>query len=226
MRRLLSLSTLCLASLLALFTNIAGAVEQRSLVVFGDSLSSGYGMDWSESWPALLQERLQKSGYAIKVINASRKGETSGGGLERLQNVLDSHRPTWVLLALGANDGLNQSPVDIMKSNLVQMVQMIRTSGATPILIGMELPPTYDRRYATAFRTAFAQTAQETATPFVPFLLRAIVENPGYYFMADHLHPTAEAQRRLLDVVWPVVAPLLPEQMTGAAAMRTLPTVP
>ncbi|HJW24465.1 MAG TPA: arylesterase [Rhodocyclaceae bacterium] len=211
---------------MAFFSTIAGAVEQRSLLVFGDSLSSGYGMDSYESWPALLQERLQKSGYAVEVINASRKGETSGRGLERLQNVLDSRRPTWVLLALGANDGLNQSPVGIMKKNLVQMVQMIRASGATPILIGMELPPTYDRRYAMAFRAAFAETAQETATPFVPFLLRNIVETPEYYFMADHLHPSAEAQPRLLDVVWPVVAPLLSEQMTGTATMKAQPAVP
>lgn len=200
---------LVLAACLLAATGLARASNAQILLVFGDSLSSGYHMDSEQSWPALLQQRLQESGQSIRVVNASRKGETTEGGLKRLQAALDSNQPNWVVLELGANDGLKMQPLDEMKKNLAEMVAMIRAAGATPILVSMELPPSYERRYASGFSSAFFDTARETGSPLVPFLLRKVVDQPELFF-PDHLHPTAEAQSKLLDVVWPVVAPLLP----------------
>lgn len=208
MLRPISLSAVFLATLLALVATLAKAAEERSLLIFGDSLSNAHGIGIGDSWPVLLQQRLHENHQAVRVINASRRGETSEGGLKRLEAVLEKHRPTWVLVELGANDGLLMRPLEELKSNLVQMLQMIQARGATPILVAMELPPTYEHRYAEGFSTVFAEAARETGTTLVPFLLRDIVKHPDL-FQADHLHPSAEAQPRLLDVVWPVIDPLV-----------------
>lgn len=208
MLRPISLSAVFLATLLALMAGLAKATEERSILIFGDSLSNAHGIGISDSWPVLLQQRLRENRQAIRVINESRKGETSEGGLKRLEAILEKHRPNWVMLELGANDGLQKRPLEELKKNLVQMLEMIRTRGATPILVAMELPPTYEPGYAEGFSAVFAETARETGTALVPFLLRNIVEHPDL-FQADHLHPSAEAQPKLLDVVWPVIDPLV-----------------
>lgn len=199
---------LFLAALLLSLTGLSRASDTQTLLVFGDSLSSGYRMDSRQSWPALLQRRLEGSGRAIRVINASRKGETTQGGLERLPAALDTYRPRWVLLELGANDGLRQHSLASIKRNLVDMVTMIQSSGALPILVSMELPPGYDPVYALGFRTAYLETAQDTKVPLVPFLLQKLIHRPDLFF-PDRRHPTPAAQAQLLDVVWPVVDPLL-----------------
>lgn len=193
---------------LLLLATAAHAGDERLLVVFGDSLSSGYRIDASKSWPALLEKRSQAAGSPVRVINASLKGETSEGGRRRLPDVLGKHRPAFVILALGANDGLRRKPLASLKKNLLEMVAMVRQSGGTPILVGMMLPPEYEPAYAQAFSAVFAQVAEQTGTPFVPFLLKEVVGH-SELFLADRLHPNAEAQPKLLEVVWPVLSPAL-----------------
>lgn len=196
--------TLILLLLLAAKTHAGDAQVPQVLLVFGDSLSSGYHIDEDKSWPALLEKRLRDSGQAVRVINASRKGETSNGGRERLPALLAEHHPALVILALGANDGLRRQSLPDLRRNLQDMVAMVRQSGGTPILVGMKLPPTYDAQYAEEFSAVFAQTARQTGAPFVPFLLKEVVAHPEL-FLADRLHPSAAAQPKLLDVVWPVL---------------------
>lgn len=205
LRKALPLAFLALAAL-------AHAGDGKTLLVFGDSLSSGYRIDAKASWPALLERRLQDSGRPVKVVNGSRKGETSEGGRRRLSDVLGKVQPDWVILALGANDGLRRKPLDALAANLQDMIAMVRASGATPILVGMKLPPDYEPRYAADFSAVYSNVASQTGTPLVPFLLRDVVGRPEL-FMPDRLHPTAEAQGKLLDVVWPVLDSSLSQQV-------------
>lgn len=197
----------CLFAVLMAFSPLSFA-EERALLVLGDSLSSAYRMFESETWPALLEERLQRTGFEIEVINASRKGETSRGGKERLDQALVEFQPEIVIIALGANDGLRKYPLNDLKANLTQMVAAVRQSGGVPVLVGMKLPPDFDQDYAARFSQVFEQVAAETDTPFVPFLLQQVVGNPDL-FLPDRLHPRAEAQPRLLDEVWPAVTAAL-----------------
>lgn len=192
---LLAFSQLCLA-------------DERALLVLGDSLSSAYRMYESETWPALLEKRLQDTGFEIRVINASRKGETSSGGLQRLDRALEQVQPEIVIIALGANDGLRKYPLSQLKGNLIQMISSVRQRGGVPVLVGMKLPPDFDQVYAEQFSQVFEQVAVDTNTPFVPFLLQQVVGNPDL-FLPDRLHPRAEAQSKLLDVVWPAVTAAL-----------------
>jgi acyl-CoA thioesterase I len=193
---------------LLLLTTAVHAGDERLLVVFGDSLSSGYRIDASKSWPALLEKQSQAAGSPVRVINASLKGETSEGGRKRLPDVLGKHRPSFVILALGANDGLRRKPLASLKKNLLDMVVMVRQSGGTPILVGMMLPPDVEPAYTQEFSAVFAQVAEQTGAPFVPFLLKEVVGHPEL-FLADRLHPNTEAQPKLLEVVWPVLHPAL-----------------
>jgi len=199
---------------LFLLAATAFAGDGRTLLVFGDSLSSGYRIDARESWPALLERRLQEAGRPLRVVNGSRKGETSEGGRRRLPETLRKFQPDWVILALGANDGLRRKPLEALSTNLADMIAMIRASGAMPILVGMRLPPDYEPRYAADFSTVYAEIAKRTNTPLVPFLLKDIVGRPDL-FLPDRLHPSAEAQAQLLDVVWPVLNANLSPVETG-----------
>lgn len=204
MLRITILSRLLGLAIFFLLATASHASDELTIVVFGDSLSSGYHMDINKSWPALLERRLQDSGWQVRILNASRKGETSEGGRKRLPEILNNYRPALVILALGANDGLRGKSLITLRNNLRDMVTMVMKSGAMPILVGMRLPPNYDSKFAEDFYAVFAQTAQQTGTPFVPFLLKDVVEHPEL-FLADHLHPNTEAQPKLLDVVWPVL---------------------
>lgn len=194
--------------LLCLFALSSAYARDQRLIVFGDSLSSGYHIDANDSWPVLMEKRLHESGFDLQVINASRKGETTDGGRSRLAEVLNTYQPTAVILALGANDGLRGKSLSRMKENLNDMVAMIRQSGAVPILVGMKLPPDFDANYAEDFSAVFAQTAENTHTPFVPFLLQNVIDNRNF-FLSDQLHPNAAAQPKLLDTVWPVISQTL-----------------
>lgn len=202
------------AMAMILWLAAAHAGSEPTLLVFGDSLSSGYGIDTRDSWPALLEQRLRNSRQPIQVVNASRRGETSDGGRRRLPEILSKFRPAWVILQLGANDGLRRKPLDNLSRNLSEMIGMIRASGATPILVGMELPPNYAPPYATDFGRVFAETARQNGCLFVPFLLKDVVGHPEL-FLADRLHPNAEAQPKLLEGVWSVVGPALPGNQGG-----------
>lgn len=184
-----------------------GALAGTVLVV-GDSISAAFGLETSQGWVHLLQQRLDTHAPDHRVVNASISGDTSAGGRARLPTLLEEHEPDVVILELGGNDGLRgQSPAQL-KANLAAMVEQSQQAGAKVLLLGMRLPPNLGQRYTTAFAQAFDSLAQEQALPYVPFLLEGVGGVEGM-MQADRIHPTAGAQQRLLDNVWPVLEPLL-----------------
>jgi len=184
-----------------------GALAGTVLVV-GDSISAAFGLETSQGWVHLLQQRLDTHAPDHRVVNALISGDTSAGGRARLPTLLEEHEPEIVILELGGNDGLRgQSPAQL-KANLAAMVEQSQQAGAKVLLLGMRLPPNLGQRYTTAFAQAFDSLAQEQALPYVPFLLEGVGGVEGM-MQADRIHPTAGAQQRLLDNVWPVLEPLL-----------------
>ncbi len=200
MKRLLVLALLLAAT--------APAHAARTILVFGDSLSAGYGIDVGKGWVALLQAKLQREGYGYRVINASVSGETTAGGLARLPRALALHRPAVVILELGGNDGLRALPIDAMRANLAQMVRLAKAGGAAVLLLGMRIPPNYGPQYADQFWSSYGEVARRRKVPLVPFLLQGIALIPGS-MQADGLHPNESAQPRVLANVWPALKPLL-----------------
>jgi len=186
----------------------AAATEASPILVFGDSLSAGYGLRSDEGWVPLLQKRLQAQGYVTPVINASVSGETSGGGVQRLPRALQLHKPSLVILELGANDGLRGLPVPETRANLEKMVEMVQTAGSRVLLIGMRMPPNYGPRYTADFSQMFADIAQRAHVALVPFLLESVALNPAL-MQADGMHPSAPGAPIILDTVWPRLLPLL-----------------
>ncbi|KJH82925.1 MULTISPECIES: arylesterase [Pseudomonadaceae] len=179
-----------------------------TVLVVGDSISAAFGLETSQGWVQLLQQRLDTQGQDHRVVNASISGDTSAGGLARLPALLEEHKPEVVILELGGNDGLRgQSPTQL-KQNLAAMVERSRQADAKVLLLGMRLPPNLGQRYTTAFAQAFDSLAKEQSLPYVPFFLEGVGGVEGM-MQADRIHPAAGAQRRLLDNVWPVLEPLL-----------------
>jgi acyl-CoA thioesterase-1 len=184
------------------------AATEGTLLVFGDSLSAGYGLRPGEEWPALLQHRLSTQGSRIRISNASISGETTGGGLARFPAALAKAKPKWVILELGANDGLRGYPVKTMHDNLVAMIKLSQQAGARVMIIGMYIPPNYGKPYTEAFAKQFRDIADEYKLVFVPFLLEPVILKDGM-LMPDRLHPTAAGQPLLLDWLWPKITTLI-----------------
>jgi acyl-CoA thioesterase-1 len=179
------------------------------ILVFGDSISAGYGLPHVEQgWVALLQARLRDQGYGYQVVNASVSGETTQGGLARLPRALNLHHPAIVVLELGGNDGLRALPAAHMRDNLSRMAELAEAAGATVALLGMRMPPNYGPQYAAQFAQAYSDVARDKKLPFVPFVLVGIALSPGL-MQADGIHPNEAGQPQLLDNVWPVLKPLL-----------------
>lgn len=178
------------------------------MLVYGDSLSSAYGMPEHNGWVALLRQRLQRERPDYSVANASISGETSAGGLARIGKVLQSHRPAIVILELGGNDGLRGLPVAAMKKNLSAMIEQAQKSGARVLLVGVRMPPNYGEDYTRAFEQAYAELAKRTRSALVPYLLDGFSEN-SELFQPDRIHPSIAAQPAMLNNVWPALAPLL-----------------
>jgi acyl-CoA thioesterase-1 len=179
-----------------------------TILVVGDSLSAGYGIRQSESWPVLLDQRLQREARAFRVVNASISGDTTANGLTRLPAALRTHRPRVVVLALGANDGLRGLPLAAMRANLEAMAAAAQAVGARVLIAGMRLPPNYGPDYTTKFHAAFGEVARARNAAWLPFLLEGFAEKREY-FQPDTIHPTAAAQPLILDNLWPVLEPLL-----------------
>jgi acyl-CoA thioesterase I len=201
------LSTFRLLILLACTAFASTAQASKTILVFGDSLSAGYGIRSDAAWPALLQQRLAAQQSDYSVVNVSISGETTNGGRSRIAAALSRYRPRIVVLALGANDGLRGLPLAGVKENLAGMVRMARSARADVLIVGMRLPPNYGD-YAEDFANVFGSVAKKENTPIVGFLLDGIADQPQF-FQADALHPTAAAQPRLLDNVWGGLQPLL-----------------
>jgi len=180
------------------------AAQQQRILVLGDSISAAYGMSLEQGWVALMTRQFAAEGLETQVVNASISGETSGGGLRRLPALLAKHQPTLVIIELGANDGLRGYPLDALRLNLQQMVELVTATGARAILLPMEIPPNYGARYTTGFRNTFAAVADATGAALGPFPLQGVATDPAL-MQPDGLHPTAEAQPRLLANVLPAV---------------------
>lgn len=178
------------------------------ILVFGDSLSAAYGIAQSRGWVALLEERLKRERLDYSVVNASISGETTSGGRSRIRDVLERHRPSVVIVELGANDGLRGLPVAEMKKNLSAMIQASQRAGARVIVVVVRLPPNYGPDYTSAFDAAFAELAKRHRTALVPFLLEGMAENLEM-FQPDRMHPNEAAQPVLLETVWSVLGPML-----------------
>jgi acyl-CoA thioesterase-1 len=184
------------------------AIAAPPILVYGDSLSSAYGIPQSAGWVALLGERLKQRKSNYTVVNASISGETSAGGAARIGAALAKTQPAIVIVELGANDGLRGLPVAQMKTNLAAIVQAAKRQGARVILVGMQLPPNYGVQYVNAFRAAFRDVARDERVPLVPFLLEG-VPNEREVFQPDNLHPVAEVQPILMENVWRKLAAMV-----------------
>jgi acyl-CoA thioesterase-1 len=198
--------------LLALFVLIVASAAARAeapvILVFGDSISAGYGLPLEQGWVELLKTRLKSQGYGDQVVNASVSGETTAGGLARLPRALALHHPSIVILELGGNDGLRGLPIAQMRANLTQMATLSSASGAKVLLLGMRMPPNYGPEYTKQFALVFSDLATEKKIPLVPFLLTNIALSPAL-LQGDDIHPNALGQPILLDNVWPTLKPLL-----------------
>lgn len=179
--------------------------QDRRLLVLGDSISAAYGMSLEQGWVAMLDKELAGNDANIQVINASISGETTVGGLRRLPGLLAEHKPRLVVIELGGNDGLRGYPLDQLQSNLSRMVQLSIDSGARVILVPMEIPPNYGRRYTSGFRGSFDRVADAQGATLAPFILDGVATEPGL-MQDDGIHPTAQAQARLLANLLPTIS--------------------
>lgn len=178
--------------------HLANASSGKHLLVFGDSLSAAYGMDIEQGWASLLAQHWQQQGERHQVTNASISGETTDGGLGRLQLTLDEVKPDVVMLELGANDGLRGHPLPRIRDNLEQMVSLVKQAGAQAVLVGISLPPSHGPRYVDGFRALFPQIAKQQNVPYLDFYREEFFTTPGY-MQRDGLHPTAEPQGIIRD---------------------------
>ena len=193
--------TLLLAAAFPSAAKESNSIRER-VMIFGDSLSAAYGIDPKDGWVALMGAKMRPQGIA--VVNASVSGETSRGGLSRIKADLARISPTIVVLALGANDGLRGLPNADTRKNLDAIINAVRTASARVVLVGLQIPPNYGLEYAQQFRDMYADLAAKYKLPFVPFLLEGFADKLEL-FQADHLHPTAAAQQKILDNVTPAV---------------------
>jgi acyl-CoA thioesterase-1 len=192
----------------------ASAANGKTVLVYGDSLSAAYGMPEQRGWVALLEERLKREHPDYSVVNASISGETTAGGLARIDKVLELHKPAIAIVELGANDGLRGLPVAAMKQNLSAIIERAQKSGAKVLLVGVRMPPNYGEDYTRAFQRAFAELAKGHNVRLVPNLLDGFSEKLEL-FQADRIHPTEIAQPAVLKNVWTKLAPLF--GITGRA---------
>ena len=187
---------------------VASASEPPVLLILGDSLSAGYGMDREQSWVNLLDIRLQERGYSYRILNSSISGDTSQGGLVRLPRLLDRYQPEIVMLELGANDGLRGINPDITRANMTSMIQQSQDAGARVLLAGIKLPPNYGSAYLEQFESIYSDLASEFDTLLVPFFMEGVALRPDL-LQADNIHPNEKGQPVLLDNVWKVLEPAL-----------------
>jgi acyl-CoA thioesterase-1 len=165
----------------------------KTLLILGDSLSAGYQMPIEKAWPTLLPEQLSNRGHTVNVVNASISGDTTDNGLDRLPKLLEQHSPDYVLIELGANDGLRGFPPKRIENNLGKLISLIRQSEATPLLMQIHVLPNYGKRYTQAFSAIYPNVASQLDVPLLPFFLEGVIIKPEW-MMSDGLHPKPEAQ--------------------------------
>ncbi len=193
--------------IIALSSSVAFA-ENITVLVLGDSISAAYGLPQDKGWVKLLETRLQASHPDSKVVNASITGDTTTGGLKRLPQALQQHRPDIAIIELGGNDGLRGQSLKNMRNNLVQMIQLGQSAKAKVLLLGMRIPSNYGPAYTERFQRVFQKASEATGAALMPFFLEPIATDRRY-FQSDGIHPSIEAQEKLLDGMWPFLQPLL-----------------
>jgi len=182
------------------------AQAAKNILVFGDSLSAGYGIARDDAWATLLQHELKKNHPRFEVVNASISGETTAGGLRRIGKALEQHHPYIVILELGANDGLRGTSIAETEKNLNDIISQSRKAGAKVLLLGIQIPPNYGLEYTKRFHAVYSKLAKKHKITLLDFMLEGVTPEQ---FQADNLHPNAEAQPQILKNVLPAVAPLL-----------------
>ncbi len=199
---------LCFLVMLVL-VGVAARAQAPVILVFGDSISAGYGLESVDSgWVELLRTRLKTEGYGYQVVNASVSGETTAGGLARLPRALQQHRPQIVILELGGNDGLRALPVPQMRDNFARMIDLSIHAGAKVLILGMRIPPNYGPQYTSQFEAVYGDLARADKLPLVPFLMDHIALQSDL-MQGDNIHPNAKGQPVLLANVWSVLQPML-----------------
>ena len=191
--------------LFLLLCGTAHSADEPTVLIFGDSLSAGFGIDVDLSWATLLQSRLAALGYEHRVINASISGETTEGGVTRIGAALERFQPVLIILELGANDGLRGFPADRLRGNLEKIVVAAKDSGASVVLLGIRIPMNYGPRYTEAFENSFRQVALAQDVPWIEFFMEGIALNDDL-LQEDRIHPNAKAQPLLLDNAWPIIS--------------------
>ncbi len=183
-------------------------VSAPRILVIGDSLSAEYGLRRHSGWVELLNATLTKLPTPVTVINASISGDTTSGGLTRIDAALISHQPTIVILELGANDALRGLPLTLTQKNITEMILRSQTAGAKVVLVGMQIPPNYGREYAQGFKNLFSTAAAQTGAALVPFLFEGFADQ-RQYFQTDGIHPNESAQPLMLTTIRQALDPLL-----------------
>lgn len=184
------------------------AAQTPRILIWGDSLSAGYGIDQSTAWPRLLGQKLSGEGFRYEVINASISGETTAGGRSRIADALKQHQPAVVIIELGANDGLRGLSLKAMRDNLSAIIAASQQAKAKVVLVGMHMPPNFGPAYTQKFQETFTDLSSEFKTALVPFMMEGFAGKPEL-FQADTIHPKAEAQPLILANVWPALKPIL-----------------
>ena len=210
-----------LSLLLLLVVPFPAYTQERTILVFGDSISAAYGMDPDKGWVHLLGERLKREGITARVVNASVSGETALGGRNRIEQALSAHRPDIIILGLGANDGLRGTAIKTIYDNLAAIIEICQRNNVVVLLAGMQLPPNYGMTYTRKFQDIYPQLAEYYQTGLIPFLLAGFGENKAF-FQSDGIHPTASAQKMIVENVWHVLQPMLHEHFIAAARQDDL----
>jgi acyl-CoA thioesterase I len=182
--------------------------KPAAILVLGDSLSAEYGLRHGTGWVALMEQRLAEAKAPYRVINASISGETTSGGLQRIEGLLKQHTPTIVVVELGGNDALRGLSLDVTQNNLAKIIDRSLKIKAKVLLVGMEVPPNYGAAYTQRFRVMYKTLADQYRVALVPFFLEKFGADLSF-FQADRIHPSEKAQPIMLDTLWPVLAPLL-----------------
>ncbi|MPW37906.1 MULTISPECIES: arylesterase [Vibrio] len=191
-----------------LFVCFSMNVSAATLLVLGDSLSAGYQMPIEKAWPTLLPDELAQNGHQMRIINGSISGDTTGNGLNRLPALLQQHQPDYVLIELGANDGLRGFSPKLVKNNLNKLIDLSQDSGAKVILMQIQVPPNYGKRYAQAFAQVYPTVSKEKNVELIPFFLAEIITSKDL-IMQDGLHPTQKAQPWIAKFVAQQLNPIL-----------------
>ena len=180
------------------------SIHANTLLILGDSLSAGYMMAAEQSWPVLLQQQWKEEKFPVTIINSSISGSTTQDGLARLPALLSHHKPDWVLIELGANDGIRGFPPAVPYQTLKKTIQLIQQQGGKPLLMQIKIPRNYGAAYIAKLEAIYPQLAEETKTPLLPFFLESIITKPEL-MLNDGIHPTAKAQPLIRDMLEPLL---------------------